>query len=270
MAQNETTSAYALERVYKETGDFVVIGLTGRTGSGCSTAAKVLSSPSLDLPDVSHSHYVGNERRKFRIIKSYIEKNWIPFYWLQIRSVITRYILTMNFEDLVNNLSNILDIETPEIKKSLDPFKAEYDEAHDRIKKYLNLEEDTKEKINSKKETAYQIYFEWLPEFSNQLRDRLQNISQIAYTKFYQAVGDNIRASGTPNSREFDSNKIFEFASIINKVIKSARYVAKCKSKPCHIVIDAIRNPFEAVYLSERYADFHLFSINTSNNNRLA
>lgn len=270
MAQNETTSAYALECVYKETGDFVVIGLTGRTGSGCSTAAKVLSSLSLDLPDVSHSHYVGNERRKFRIIKSYIEKNWIPFYWLQIRSVITRYILTMNFDDLVNNLSKILDIETSEIEKSLDPFKAEYDKAHDRIKEYLNLEEDTKEKINSKKETAYQIYFEWLPEFSNLLRDRLQNISQIAYTKFYQAVGDNIRASGTPNPREFDSNKIFEFASIINKVIKSARYVAKCKSEPCHIVIDAIRNPFEAVYLSERYADFHLFSINTSNNNRLA
>lgn len=268
MEQNKTANSHALERIYEEIGNFVVIGLTGRTGSGCSTAAEILSSLSLDLPDVSHSHYVENERRKFRIVKSYIEKNWTPFYYLRVRSVITGYILTLDFDELVNNLSKILEIETSEINKSFDPFKAEYDEAHDRVKKYLDLKEDTEEKSNFKKETEFQIYFERLPKFSDRLRDQLQNISQIAYTKFYQAVGDNIRSSGTPSSKEFDSTKIFELASTINKVIKSARYVAK--SKPCHIVIDAIRNPFEAVYLSERYADFYLFSINTSNDNRLA
>ncbi|SCX15648.1 hypothetical protein SAMN05216379_1101 [Nitrosomonas eutropha] len=269
-AQNKTANSHPLECIYEEIGNFAVIGLTGRTGSGCSTAAEILSSPSLDLPDVSHSHYVGNESRKFRIVRSYIEKNWTPFYYLRVRSVITRYILTLDFDELVTNLSNILKIEYSEIEKSLITFKEEYDKAHDRIEKYLALKEDTKEKIKIKKEDAYEIYFEWLPDFSNKLRDRLQSISQIAYTKFYQAVGDNIRSSGTPSSKEFDSTKIFELASTINKVIKSAHHVARHKGEPCHIVIDAIRNPFEAVYLSERYADFYLFSINTSNDNRLA
>lgn len=150
-AQNKTANSHALECIYEEIGNFVVIGLTGRTGSGCSTAAEILSSSSLNLPDVSHSHYVENERRKFRIVKSYIEKNWISFRWLQVRSVITRYILTMNFNELVNNLSKILEIETSKINKSFDPFKAEYDEAHDRIEKYLALKDDTMEEIKIKK-----------------------------------------------------------------------------------------------------------------------
>ncbi|MBK6619256.1 MAG: hypothetical protein WAT53_01465 [Nitrosomonas sp.] len=191
MEQNKTAISHALERIYKEAGNFVVIGLTGRTGSGCSTAASVLSSKALDLPDVSQSHYDGNEKRKFRIVKSYIEKNWTSFHWLQVRSIITRYILTLNFKCLIINVSNILEIEIAVIKKSLDPFKTEYDDAHDKIKEYLALTEKTSDQINLKKETAYQIYFKWLPSFSDKFRERLRGISQNSYTKFYQAVGDN-------------------------------------------------------------------------------
>ena len=38
---------------------------------------------------------------------------------------------------------------------------------------------------------------------------------------------------------------------------------------PCRVVIDAIRNPYEAEFLRERYSHFYLVSVNTENSNRL-
>ena len=74
MEQNKTAISHALERIYKEAGKFVVIGFAGRTGGGCLTAARVVLSQGLDLSDVSQSHLDGNEKKKFCIFKSFIEK----------------------------------------------------------------------------------------------------------------------------------------------------------------------------------------------------
>ena len=40
--ENEN-AAMALENVFKESSNFLIIGLTGRTGSGCSTSAYILT-----------------------------------------------------------------------------------------------------------------------------------------------------------------------------------------------------------------------------------
>lgn len=74
----------ALENVFKDTSNFIVIGLTGRTGSGCSTAADILTKSTLNLPEAGSSHFSGNEARKFKIIKKYVDAHWQPFDWLQI------------------------------------------------------------------------------------------------------------------------------------------------------------------------------------------
>jgi len=66
--------ADALNRLYKETSNFLVIGLTGRTGSGCSTAAKILSSKHPDLPELSKIYDTDNDRRKYRIVRNYIKQ----------------------------------------------------------------------------------------------------------------------------------------------------------------------------------------------------
>lgn len=83
----------------------------------------------------------------------------------------------------------------------------------------------------------------------------------------YQLVGDNIRSSGS--AKEFNENCIFSFPALINLIIKFARYYCNSNNEPCYIVIDAIRNPYEAVYLRARYSGFYLTSVNTSNENRL-
>ena len=262
--------ATALEKVFQETSEFIVIGLTGRTGSGCSTAADILSGRPLNLPSVNDSHYLGNEARKYKIVKRYIEQQWHPFQWLQVRTVITRYILALNFAEFVMMVSDVLSENPSSVRKTLDPFKNEYEIAHKRIKSHVISGESSLEEQNNKKSEAYIIYFEWLPNFSDSLRQQLQKISVSAYTKIYQTAGDNVRSSGIANSNKFDPEKVFGLSQTINKVIKSARYVSKKNGVPCYLVIDAIRNPYEATFLKERYADFHLIAINTKNENRLA
>lgn len=260
----------ALNNVFRETSGFIVIGLTGRTGSGCSTAAEILSGSSLNLPEAGDSHYVENERRKFKIVKKYLDKQWQPFKWLQVRSVITRYILSLNFGEFIKLVATIVDEDLVSVRKKLAGFRNEYDKMHAMIAAYLAAGEDDLDAQNTKKERAYQIYLKELPHFSNTLRNQLQSISKDTYTRVYQAVGDNIRSSGTANGTKFHPEKIFNLSQTINKIIKSIRHVCLLNKEPCYIVIDAIRNPYEAIFLKERYADFHLVSVNTSNENRLS
>lgn len=63
----------AIHELYSEGDDFIVLGLTGRTGSGCSTLASILTS---DKSRIKHSLFHGaapksNEDRKQKIILKY-------------------------------------------------------------------------------------------------------------------------------------------------------------------------------------------------------
>lgn len=260
----------ALENVFKETSDFVVIGLTGRTGSGCSTAAHILSQVTLNLPDAEHSHYEGNERRKFRIVKNYIDRKWVGFKWLQIRSVITGYILALCFEDFIALVKEILGEDLENLKNHLMDFEGEYEKMRGKIGAHLSELEKFPAERDANERRACSIYLEELPTFSNLMREKLKGLSKDAYTRLYQVVGDNIRSSGRADESTFDPRMIFGLSISINKIIKSIRYVSSADGQPCYIVIDAIRNPYEAIFLRERYADFHLMSINTKNENRLS
>lgn len=260
----------ALNNVFAETSDFIVIGLTGRTGSGCSTAAQILTEAVLSLPEAGISHYVENEKRKFKIVKKYIDKKWRPFKWLQVRSIITRYILTLNFSEFANLISTIVNVDLSKVREHLSSFRSDYERMHEEINVYLKVPDNTEAAQDEKKLQACKLYLEDLPVFSNKLRDILQSISKDTYTRVYQTVGDNIRSSGTPHGSKFDPEKVFLFSRTINKIIKSIRYACVKREEPCYVVIDAIRNPYEAIYLKERYADFHLVSVNTSDENRLA
>lgn len=258
-----------MQTIFDEASNFVLIGLTGRTGSGCSTTANLLASIDLDLPDALSVNHHGNELRKYRIIKNYIEHNWNPFICIKVSDVLARYILELNFAQFCSFVSKVLASDRTSTIDALRNFKNEYDSAHDKVKNYLAMREESKEETNEKKIAAYDIYTSYLPKFSYNLRKALTAISPNAYTKVFQATGDNVRTSGKANSRKFDSNKLFELTKTINKVIKSIRYICLKNKKPCHIVIDAIRNPYEAIFFRERYADFFLISVNTENENRL-
>lgn len=269
MKNESSHQTKAVKNIFNESSNFILIGLTGRTGSGCSTTARLLKSQSIDLPDTMNANLKNNELRKYRIVKRYIESNWQPFYCIKVSDIITRYILELPFPQFSKFVGAVLNLKPAETFSFLSTFKIEYEAAHKKIVELLSMPEDSTEQIDSKKDEAFTIYTEYLPQFSQRLREELSKISPNAYTKVFQATGDNVRTSGKANSRQFSPNKLFELTKTINKVIKSIRHHCLKNNQPCHIVIDAIRNPYESIYLRERYADFFLISINTGNSLRL-
>ena len=262
-------AADSLKRLYKETSEFLVIGLTGRTGSGCSTAADILSSSDPILPESSKIYGSDNDKRKYQIIRNFVLTNWKPFTKIKIREVITRIILDLTFDDFCRLVASTLSkFSEHDVCEKLGEYKNNYVKAHEYIAKYNALPETTPAEKKVKKDSAWEVYFEKLPIFCSELKSALQTcFGADSYTAIYQEVGDNIRASGDANSKEFNAEKIFTIPKKVNKLIKVIR---EKRDNGAFIVIDAIRNPFEAVYFHQRYAGFYLVSINTPNAERLS
>lgn len=94
-------------------------------------------------------------------------------------------------------------------------------------------------------------------------------IFQINTTpKVYQKLGDNIRLSGSAISSEFSPENIFSISKRVNRLIKIFTSQSKSKGTKTYVVIDTLRNPFEALYFRERYSAFYLMAINTDDKTR--
>ena len=78
-----------INTLYDEVSRVVLLGLTGRTGSGCSTTAKILCSELPKAPDNSNIYGSFNDNKKYQIAKNYVENNWTPFICIQVTTVIT-------------------------------------------------------------------------------------------------------------------------------------------------------------------------------------
>lgn len=63
------SSRDAVNNIYKERGVFIIIGLTGRTGSGCATTANILKTETvnqLSLQVAKSIDFNNNNERKYR------------------------------------------------------------------------------------------------------------------------------------------------------------------------------------------------------------
>src|SRR3712207_4314811 len=73
------SASSTIAKLFFERGDFVVVGLTGRTGSGCTTAAQILESdkpnfPALDAIKINGEPlYKGLDARRYLVLKDYAE-----------------------------------------------------------------------------------------------------------------------------------------------------------------------------------------------------
>lgn len=269
----------SIEALYDNRENFIVIGLTGRTGSGCSSAGKIISSELKDIKFPKYKIIDDNDERKYRIVYNFINNNWTPFVWIQIKDIITSFIVEKPYSEFAQYISSKLssnDQEKHEIIESLDAaVKSDYEEIHKTriaIKKLRDKldSSDTKtmSEIEERRNQSYDFYFKTLPGFTDKLKGKLNALSGDNYTKFYQLVGDNIRSSGDAFDEKYDAKNIHRLAVRVNKLIKIFTNRARSTSEKVLIVIDAIRNPFEAIYLRERYSAFYLMSINTPEKDR--
>jgi deoxycytidylate deaminase len=253
----------AISGVYSEANNFLIIGLTGRTGSGCSTAASKLGGTSFEFPAEGYEGLTENELKKHKIVHKYLKGNdWTPFYKIEVRSLITYHLLLLEREAFISYLAGIYGAE---IKK--ESAAAIYDELNKMREEILRLNSFNGKVDPVELESWMDLYFSTLPRVTESLRNSLGG---AVFTKLYQESGDNIRSSGLADSNVFDAGKLFYFPKHLNFLIKLVRKSTTLKGVPCRVVIDAIRNPYEAFFLKRRYANFYLISVNTPNSKRMS
>ena len=259
-----------IDKIYSHRREFLVIGLTGRTGSGCTTAANILALPSdkFTFPDLDSFEYANsNDRRKDNIILKFSKENRFPFHIIQVKDIITAFILEENFDTFNSFL--LKSDSRGSISNSVLEIKEDYELFHKKRREIKEIKNDQKEEsINA----IYNFHFVELKEFSNKLKLLLEN----NYTSIYQTIANNIRSTGKalPNDQTFNIDKTDSIVLKINKFIKLIKKKVDFENKEINvdkkafIVIDALRNPFEITFLKERYSALYVVSINTSEENR--
>jgi deoxycytidylate deaminase len=249
-----------INEIFKQIDDNIIIGLTGRTGSGCTTLSKLISSE-LMLDDAAPSKIINkNERRKYRIIKDYIKENWSPFSRIQLSNIITSYIFDYT-GDFFSGLPASSQNETDIIKK-FNELKRFYEINVLLLNNEVKIDEN-------KIENTYDFYFNKLPQFSEELREYLSK----HFTKTFQDIGDNIRRAGTIYGGDSDPKKFFCIMQRTNLLMQITKLYNKKlrelgKEVKDYFVIDAFRNPYEALFFKSKYSYFYLVSISTTKSDR--
>ncbi|HBS0622620.1 TPA: deoxycytidylate deaminase, partial [Klebsiella pneumoniae] len=67
-----------ISELFLENNQFILVGLTGRTGSGCTTTANILESKNVSFPDLNSldNFYTGLDIRRYSIVKEFAEEHW--------------------------------------------------------------------------------------------------------------------------------------------------------------------------------------------------
>lgn len=236
----------AIGRIYGDDDDFIVLGLTGRTGSGCSTSAKILQS---SIESIRHSLFSGenpetNEQRKERILLRHFKATWTPFLLIQVRAVITTFLLDSEIKAAIEAFQELLP--TPE-------KRAEFTRLLEELRTpYLGILR------GSGQVDATEYYTKTLPGKCDELRAIL---GESNFVRLYQVIGKNIRLSGDPYNSTLIEGKFFTLAERVNSVIKQVHEERKACNQRTFIVVDAIRNPLEALFFQDRYSSFFLVAV---------
>jgi len=252
--QNTNYLKSAVARIYGDDDDFIVIGLTGRTGSGCSTVATILQSKK---EQIRHSLFSGknartNEQRKERILLRHFEVTWTPFLLMQVRAIITTFLLDQEGSFAADKFSDLFES---------DEKRTAFVDLLDELRTpYIAI------KSGDKTTDPIEYYTHVLPTRCEALREIL---GESAFVKLYQIIGRNIRLSGDPYTKTLKEGCFFALAERINSVVKIIHDERKQKNEPTYIVVDAIRNPLEAVFFQDRYAAFYLLAVSAPEDDRL-
>ena len=103
----------AVKHAYDKRNEMIILGLTGRTGSGCTTLAKILTCNNyddLDLRDTKTHGYNNIDERKAYIIDEFMkqDENWKPFVIIDVSSLILYEVFKAGkkeLEEYINKLS---------------------------------------------------------------------------------------------------------------------------------------------------------------------
>lgn len=276
----------AIDNIYEEREKFIIVGLTGRTGSGCTTVSKILSTEifeELNLHEPKTTDFDTNEQRKYQIVYSYIKQHWSPFFRISMTDVIFSFIIQESFDNLIDKLSGIIGKElakniSNELNAKFPNLSAEYFYLNKEISKIFGTDIHLDRSNRNNLKIAYNILIR-LSSIQSKFREVMNNNIYIdksnkttvsTFTYCLQEFGNRIRNHGDINpDKEFSGIHMFALARRANDFIKAVQAVNKANNHPTFICLDAIRSPYEATYFQDRYSSFYLVAVSTDDNERI-
>ena len=271
-----------VEKIFDLRQKFAVIGLTGRTGSGCSTVADLLTQSDfkgIEAPFPSaNPDGVSNDDRKYRILYTYLSNVWkinkIEFVKIKASDIIFFFVLLDGFDYFLDAFKETQStkggINNPDYEKLVDLLKSQFKEKFEKksndaknVNELLTKDRNTKEE----KENIIKFIFSELPQFINTICTAINTSSRKKLYRQFQEWGNNIRRYGV-SYKKTDNGIVSpaKLAETINRIIKVRKSVSNDKGQ--FFIVDSLRNPYEVLYFRERYSAFYLMSINTEEKNR--
>ncbi len=261
-----------LQKLYSLRKNFSIIGLTGRTGSGCSETALKLSKGFYDLKNIRDIDVFNSSpsvfSKKIEIVKTFSEKNWKEYRIIEYKKVLLFILLPKLYSNPKNEL--LKDYykdklkEDPDlslissIKTKIQSYIHKYDNL---IKKIIELGDLSIVKNIDELKIINDIF--WGEDF-NKLASLIDEVlvknGLTRRVMLLHHVAANFRRSGQPfMTNDANINNIYNIASVINRIIKATKQ--QSDTNECHIVIDSLRNSLEINFFKERYSAFYLVAV---------
>lgn len=305
MLDEINTNTY-VNKIYNELGHYIIIGLTGRCGSGCSTTRDILCGTSKFNPE----DYLGNiktdaihnDDRDKNVILNFAKHHPVEFEAIRVRDILTSFILESKneFFELLNEVFRSNCGDGGKIKQDFYNYfnsnigKYDKDLNYDSVcmkceSIWNSINNDIYHFIENINQDEYDFLFQGLSYISNIIREFLMNYvpNNDGYTVAYQYVGNIVRTYGKlkviGGEKRYHEEGMYAVAKRINMLLKIMRRKEWIESnykkeirkrdKPIrksdvHVVIDCIKNVFEAEYLKVRYHSFYLVALTLDDDTR--
>jgi len=212
---DEQLIAQGLKGLFAHRAQFVVLGLTGRTGSGCTTAANFLTKKYGELllePVASPLETV--EQRKHRVILEFAEKNWQPFLEVSVTLTIVTFVL----ESEASALDALLEPYVTDGEKRAAMMEAIRNARMEWEKVQCVLDRDRK-KVPKEAEA----YLEFVDRVLRNLLGVFKKTLGTNYASAFQAFGDNLRASGDVLNATFSPDAFFTLPLRVGEIVVALR-----------------------------------------------
>jgi len=253
-------TTYNLSHLYQLRQDFIVIGLTGRTGAGCSYFSELMSNTKFedcDFPEPNMLPSADNNERKYRIAYHFLKKNWEPFFVIKYSKVIS----LIAYRERLAKCEDLIYATYGEFKdKNKFPDLPEFDAELQALAELRNRTKFIEFPIDEVE--IFKLFIS--PEFEAFDKDFHQALaikSRINRILILHTFCNNLRKGGCYYCGLDPSlTSIYEFAKVIKGIIKGKR--RSDKNASCRIIIDSLRNPLEITYFKERYSAYYTLALN--------
>lgn len=266
-----------LTELYKHRTDFTIIGLTGRTGSGCTRIAELLSN---DFKNLSKEGLKSKKeiesisdivfKRKYEIVYNFFNdtNKWESFTTVKYRDVLLFIIfnkcgnLKEKYVKLLNKYYLKDSFKNASYKKILDEIEIFINENEEKLKEIYSLKSYLKAKTQ-KLSLLHTYFFDYLvDDLATKFSLILEQNGYYERTLFLHQFACDLRIYGDSlfkvKTKKNISN-IYFIAEILNRIIKSKR--KSIGDKKLKIVIDSLRNSFEIMFFKERFSGFYMLAV---------